>query len=183
MMKKLTVYIAPILLLLASHAALAQHSGHSMGGGMGTGSYDHDNSAMKDMQRMMAVQASDDQKSQFRTWTHSTETLKQELQELERATPDTASYAKTLASVKMRVEETKNGKEQLERSLSPAQQGGLKKNVQKVNKANDQLILAVGDAIRGLEQSHSKAPKLGKAVQAATKLSAEQKKLGEEMGI
>lgn len=177
-MRKLTAYMVAILLVLASHAVLAQHSGHGMSGGMGSGSYGHDSSAMKDMQRMMAVQANDEQKAQFRTWIQSTDTLKQELQDLERTT-NSDDYAKKVVALKTRIEETKNGKELLERSLSSAQQVGLKKNIQKVNKANDQLE----QAVRELDQSHGKNPKLAKASQAATKLSAEQKKLGAEMGI
>jgi DNA repair exonuclease SbcCD ATPase subunit len=177
-MKKLAAYMASILLVLASQAVLAQHSGHGMSGGMGSGSYGHDSSAMKDMQRMMAVQANDEQKAQFRTWTQSTDALRQDLQDLERIT-HSDDYAKKIAALKTRIEETKNGKELLERSLSSAQQAGLKKNMQKVNKANDQLE----QAVRELDQSHGRTPKLTKALQAATKLSAEQKKLGAEMGI
>ena len=183
-MRKLTTYLAPILLLFASQIVVAQHSGHGMGGGMGAGGNSHDNSAMKDMQRMIAVQASDEQKVQFRSWTQSTEALKQEMQDLERAN-GSEDYANKIAVLKAKVDESKNGKEQFERSLSSTQHAGLKKHIQHVNKANDQLIKAVSDALHEFDRSQGtkKALKLGKAVQAANKLFAEQKKLGTEMSI
>lgn len=183
-MRKLSVYLASILLIFTSHAALAQHSGHGMGGSMGNGSYGHDSSAMKDMQRMIALQANDEQKAQFRSWTQTTETLRQELQGLDHVV-DSEGYANKIASIKVHLADAKSGKERLERSLTSAQQTGLKKNIQKVSKASDQLSQAIADAIRELEQSDGKkkAPKIGKAVQAANRLSAEQKNLGTEMSI
>jgi hypothetical protein len=183
-MHKLTTLIAVFLLLTASQTMLAQHSGHGMGG-MGSGSSSHDMSAMKDMQKMMAVQASDEQKSQFHSWNQSTEAVKQQLAELRRAVA-TGDYSSQLDGLKAAVEKNNGGHHEFASSLTQAQQEGLKKPLQKLGKTNDEVGEAVTVAIRELGQANTgakRADKLTKVEKAVDKLLREQKGIASEMGI
>ena len=183
-MRKLTTLIAGLLLLAASQTMLAQHSGHSMGG-MGSGSSGHDMGAMKDMQKMMAVQATDEQKSQFQSWNQGTAGLKGQLEELRRAVA-TGNYSSQLDSFKAAVEKNSNSHHEFAGSLTPGQQAGLKKPLQKLGKANDELAQALTTATRELSQAESnakRAAKLGKVEKAVDKLLRKQKGIASEMGI
>lgn len=183
-MHKLTTVLAVLLLFTASQTMLAQHSGHGMGG-MGSGSYDHDTTSMKDMQKMMAVQATDEQKSQFQSWNQSTAVLKGQLEELRRAVA-IGNYSSQLDSFKAAVEKNSNGHQEFAGSLTPTQQAGLKKPLQRLGKTSDGLAQALATATRELSQadtSEKRAAKLVKVEKAVDKLLREQKDIASEMGI
>jgi hypothetical protein len=69
-MRRLATWTAALLLFATPQLAVAQHGGRNPGGtsagGVSGGSYPHDtDSAMKDFQNAVAVQATEEQRSQF----------------------------------------------------------------------------------------------------------------------
>jgi hypothetical protein len=183
-MRKLTTYMGTLLLLVASQTLLAQHSGHSMGG-MSSGSYGHDTSAMKDMQQMMAVQATGEQTIQFHSWSQSTDLVKQRLEELRRAV-ETSNYSSQLDAFKAAVEKGSIGHQEFVSGLSQAQQAGLKKPLKRLGKRNDELTKAVATAVQELGLANSgrnRAAKLVKVQKAVDKLLRDQKGIATEMSI
>jgi vacuolar-type H+-ATPase subunit I/STV1 len=154
-------------------------------GGMGSGSSGHPNTTMNDMQKMMAVQATDEQKSQFQSWNQNTAALKQQLEELRRAAA-TGDYSSQLDSFKAAVEKNNSGHHEFAGSLTQAQQAGLKKPLQKLGKTNDELAQALATATREISQADSnakRAAKLTKVEKAVDTLLREQKEIASEMGI
>jgi len=184
-MRKFTTLMAGFLLLIASQAMLAQHSGHDMGSMSGMGSMNHDDSAMKQMQKAVAVQATAEQRSQFDSWSQHTGAVVQQLQELRQAVT-TSNYMSQLDAFKAAVEKSNSGQQEFLSSLTATQRTGLKKPIQNIGKANEEVGNATTITIRELGKVSSgakRAAKLEKVEKALKKLLADQKAIAVEMGI
>jgi hypothetical protein len=111
--------------------------------------------------------------------------MKLRLQELRPAVA-TNDCSSQLTALKAAIEKSNSGYHDFVGSLSKAQQAGLKKQIQKLGKTNDELAKAVASAIRELGLANSGANstvKLTNAEKAVDILLNEQKKIAVEMGI
>lgn len=172
-------------MLIASQAALAQHSGHDMGSMGGMGGMNHDDSAMKQMQKAVAVQATAEQRSQFDSWSQHTVAVVQQLRELRQAVT-TSDYMSQLDAFKAAVEKSNSEHQEFIRSLTEVQQAGLKKPIQRLGKANEEVVNATTITIREVEKTRSgakRAAKLEKVETALKKLLSDQKAIAVELGI
>lgn len=180
-MRKFTMLTAVLLLSLAQ-ALLAQHSGHDMGGMTGM---NHDDNAMRQMQKMMTMQANDEQRSRFLEWSRSTASVKQRIEELRQAVA-TNNYSEQLGTFRAALETNASGSNDFAGSLTQEQQKELKKRLQKVDKAKSELTAATETAIRDLTQGNgggNSLAQLDKARKAVDKLLHEQQGIAGEMGI
>jgi septation ring formation regulator EzrA len=178
--RKVTTFFGTLFLLAISQMVLAQHTGHNMGG-MGSG---HDMGAMKDMQNTMALQATEAQKFQFNTWSQDTEAVKGQLAEVRRATTADKSSAQ-LEALKAAINKSDNSHHEFLSNLTSEQQAGLKKRLQKLGKASDELNKTVANAAREFGQANStkRTGELVKVEKAVEKLLREQKGIASQMGI
>jgi hypothetical protein len=167
---------------------VAQHGGRGTGGTGGTssGSYPHDtDNDIKDFQKAFAIQAKEEQKHQFQSWNRDTEAVKSQIQEL-RAAVVTNDFSSQLNALKAAHEKSDSGYHDFVRNLTEAQHKGLKKTLQRIGKANDDLAKAVATAIREFGQANSgteRAAKLARAQAAVENLLNEQKRIAVEMSI
>ncbi len=132
-MRRLATWMAALLLLATSQPAIAQRGGRNPGGVSGA-SYPHEtDSDLKDIQNAVAVQATEEQRSQFLSWSRNTEAVKLRLQELRPAIAanDFSSQLNALNAV---IEKSNHGYHDFVGSLSEAQRAGLKKQIQKLKK-------------------------------------------------
>jgi hypothetical protein len=184
-MGKLITWMAALLMLATPQLAAAQRGGQRTGG-MSGGSYPRDtDNDIKDIQKMVAVQATEEQRSQFQSWTRNTEAVKLRLQELRPAVA-TKDYSSQLNALKAAMEKSSSGYHDFVSSLTQAQHAGLKKPIQKLGKTNDESAKTVATAIRELGPSNSSTKttaKLAKAEAAIENLLIEQKTIADEMGI
>lgn len=187
-MNKLYIFIIGLVLLVATQPLLAQHSGHNMGG-MGSGSSVNTDRAMKDMQRMMAVQASEEQSTQLQSWIQSTAAMGKQLEDLRQALasnpPGESSSARD--ALKAALNANKAFHEEFVKNLSAPQRSELKKPVQKLDKANTSLVTALAELSSGVSGNKSDTKQLGntlrKTKKAVEALQREQQRLASEMGV
>jgi hypothetical protein len=109
-MRNLTSWMAAILLFVAPQITVAQHRGT---GGTSvpknSGSYPQEpDSAIKDFQRAFALQATEEQKSQFRSWKENTEAVKNRLQKL-RADVAPNDFSSQLNGLQAAIEKSSSG--------------------------------------------------------------------------
>ena len=187
-MNKLYTLIMGLVLLVATQSLLAQHSGHNMGG-MGSGSSVDNDRAMKDMQRMMAMQASDEQATQLRSWIQSTASLGKQLQDLRQAVTSNApgESSSALEALKAALNANKTIHEEFVKNLSAPQRSELKNPVQKLDKTYTSLIRVVEELSSNVSGTKSETKKLGNTLQKTKKaveaLQREQQRLASEMGV
>ena len=187
-MLRLKSWIVVTLLLVTPHIAFAQHGSRGSGGANGTnaGSYPRDtDSDIKDIQKMFALRATEEQKAQFQSWSQSTETMKRRLQELS-AVAATNDVSSQLSALREAFEKSNGGYHDFVNGLTEAQHSGLKKVLQKLGKANDASAKALGIAIRECEHAGSdakRAAKLANALNAIENLLNEQNRTAVEMSI
>ena len=187
-MNKLYIFIMGLVLLNAAQPLLAQHSGHNMGG-MGSGSSVDNDRAMKDMQRMMAMQASEEQATQLRSWAQSTDALGKQLGNLQQAAtlnpPRESSSA--LEAFKVALTANRAIHEEFVKNLSAPQRSELKNPVQKLDKTYTSLIRVVAELSASATDTKSDTKKLGNTLQKTKKaveaIQREQQRLASEMGV
>lgn len=185
-MKKLYIFMLGIALLIATQPLLAQHSGHGMGG-MGSGSSGHTDTTMSDMQKMMAVQATEEQSAHLRSWIQSTAILSKQLDGLRGlvASNGSSEFTNALDALKTALEANAAVHDEFVKNLSGPQRSGLKKPVQKLDKANTTLVKTSAE-LSG-PSGHAKNAKhladtLQKTKKAIDELQREQQRLVSEMG-
>jgi len=134
---------------------------------------------------MFALQATEEQKSQFQSWKENTEAVKNRLQKL-RAAVVTDDFSSQFNGLQAAIEKNSSGYHDFVSSLTEAQQKGLKKPIQKLRKANEKLAKAAATALHELGQDNSgarRSTKLETAETAAEDLLNEQKRIATEMSI
>lgn len=185
-MKKLYIFMVGMALVISTQPLLAQHSGHGMGG-MGTGSSGHIDTTMSDMQKMMAVQATEEQSVHLRSWLQSTATLSKQLDELRglAASNGSGEFSNALNAFKTALEANVAVHDEFVNNLSGPQRSGLKKPVQKLDKAKVTLVKTSAE-LSGTA-GHAKNAKqladvLQKTKKAIDELQREQQRLVSEMG-
>ncbi len=184
-MRNITSWMVAILMFVAPQIAVAQHGGHGAGGLNGKSYPQDSDSALKDFQNTVAVEATGEQRSQFLSWSQNTEAVKLRLQEL-RPVVATSDLSSQLSALKAAIEKSNTGYHDFIGSLTKAQHEGLKKQIQRLGKTNDELAKAGATAIRelGLANSGAKrSAKLAKVTTAIDNLLSAQKAIAVEMGI
>lgn len=185
-MKKIYILMVGIALSVASQSLLAQHSGHSMGG-MGTGSSGANDSAMRDMQRSMAVQATEEQSMHLRSWIQSTLALSKQVDQLRGlvAGKNTSELSSALSALKTGLGESAASHDEFLKSLSAPQRSGLKKPVRKLEKINGALVASSAALLGTAGQSQNVkqlAATLQKTKKSIEELQQQQQQLANEMG-
>jgi hypothetical protein len=186
-MRNFTSWIAGILLFVAPQIAVAQHRGTGgTSGSKNSGSPPQEtDSAIKDLQRTFALQATEEQKSQFQSWKENTEAVKNCLQKL-RATVVPDDFSSQLNGLQAAIEKSSSGYHDFVSSFTEAQHAGLKKPIEKLRKANDKLAKAAATALHELEKASSDAKRsaqLENAETAVENLLNEQKRIAAEMSF
>jgi hypothetical protein len=178
--------MAAILLLATPQLAVAQHSGRNTGG-MGGGNYprDTDSGDLKDIQKAFAVQATEEQRTQFQSWRHNTEAVKLRLQELRPAIAAN-DFSSQINALNAAIEKNNSGYHDFVTGLTDAQHGGLKKQIQNLGKTNDALAKAVASAVHELGSANRSAKltdKLTTIEKAIENLLNDQKKIADDMSM
>jgi len=140
---------------------------------------------MKDFQNAVAVQATEDQRSLFLSWSRDTEAVKPRLQEL-RPVVATNDFSGQLRALQAGMEKSNRGYHDFVGSLTKAQHAGLKKQIQKLGETNDELAKAGATAMHEFRPGSSSAKrtaKLANVEAAIDNLRSAQKGLASEMGI
>jgi hypothetical protein len=187
-MRRLASWMATLLLLVTSQLAVAQRGGHNAGGagGMRGGSYPRDtDNDLKDIQKVVALQATEEQKSKFQSWRQETEAMKLRLQEL-RSAVATNDLSRQLDTLNAAMEKSNSGYSDFIGSLSEVQRAGLKKQIQQLSKSNNELAKTTSTAIRELGSANNGAKhpaKLGNVETAIENLLNAQKRIAAEMSI
>ena len=176
-----------LIVSLCSVTLFAQHGGHggaSTGGGGGAPKEGGDPTAMADFARVLAVQASDDQKDQFQALAADTKTAHdgaiQLQQQAAAATPNAPEQATKLPAL---VDKAKAETRDFVKDFTKPQKNGLKPQLQKLSKADAELE----HAVKALEAASGNRDQLASAADRLEKALAEfrsaQAALGDEMGI
>jgi hypothetical protein len=179
------------VLLLFALAVLGQHGGRHgstpTGGATTTPSEDQDVATFK---HAIAVQASEDQIRQFRLMIKSTEAARQQahdLQHLDMNASSVEDLTGKAARLQDSVEEAQSENQTFRRSLSDAQEAGLKNLTKKVTKSAAAVSKNAKAISRRLEQGTVDSGRLisaaGSLEKALAALQSDQVNLGKEMGI
>jgi hypothetical protein len=189
-MRNFTNWMVAILLFVAPQIVVAQHRGTGGTGGTSgsknIGSYPQEtDSDIKDFQKTFALQATEEQKSQFQSWKENTEAVKNRLQKF-RAAVAPNDFSSQINGLQAAIEKSSSGYHDFVGSLTDAQHAGLKEPLQKLRKANDKLAKAAATALHKLEQANGgarRSAELENAETAVENLLNEQKRIAVEMSI
>jgi hypothetical protein len=186
-MLNFTSWMAAVLLFVAPQIAVAQHRGTGgTSGSKSAGNYPQEtDSAIKDLQKTFALQATEEQKSQYQSWKVNTEAVKDCLQKL-RTAVGTNDFSSQFKGLQAAIEKSSSGYHDFVSGLSKAQRKELKKPIQKLRKANDKLAKAVATALHELGKMDSggkRSSELENAESAVGNLLDEQKRIAAEMSI
>ena len=186
-----SVSILAMLFVLWPSAVMAQHTGRrgsSTGASGGTAS--PEGADVETFKRAIAVQATAEQVTQFRAMAKSTETARQQARDLGRQTEDSGDSVQLThkaTSLQNSVDQVENDYQAFRRSLSDAQEAGLKEFTKKLNKAHAAVTKAAKVMSQQLDQvpvNAAKLPGAGESLEKAlAAFQADQVKLGNEMGI
>jgi hypothetical protein len=184
------------VLLYQSGTALAQHGGGGRGmgnvGGPGIGDRPSGVSPkddLKDFHRLMALQASTEQKAMFARIAEDTQTTTERLkalQELLPRTPTPAQMSKPAANLQDAIETLHNSNQRFVASFSSAQKSGLKDLSKKLLKADSDLgkqgqeLVHIAEAAGAADNFTNSAAILDKVLDA---LRSDQLALATEMSI
>jgi hypothetical protein len=142
---------------------------------------------MSDMQKMMAVQATEEQSAHLQSWIQSTAALSKQLDEVRGlvASKNSSEFSSALVALKNAIEANAAVHDEFVKNLSGPQRSGLKKPVQKLDKANIALVKTSAE-LSGTS-GHAKDAKhladtLQKTKKAIDEFQREQKRLASEMG-
>ncbi len=147
-MRRLATWVT-LLLFATAQLAVAQRGGRNAGGTSGGSSAHETDTAVQDFQNAIAVQATEEQRSQFLSWSQDTEAVKLRLQELRLAVA-TNDFSGQLSALQAAIEKSNRGYHDFVASLTKAQHAELKQQIQKLGKTNDELAKTGATAIREL---------------------------------
>jgi hypothetical protein len=190
---KIPAALVLLVLLSFPHSLIAQQRGGRRGGGGvpgGPPSGGTDPNSMKDFNRAIAVQATDNQRADFTSWVKSAESARKRTTEMAREI-ENANGANGLSSqisaLRDSVDETENAQDHFLRSFSNGQKSGLKEFTKKLEKADSAVLKGLKkldeDSRRPKINSKQIASSAEKLEEALTSFQSEQHRLGEEMGI
>jgi hypothetical protein len=182
------------VLLLSVSTVLAQHGGHSGGGGRhgspGAASGDTSDAGLADFNRALAVQATSDQASHFPGLTKNTETarnLAKELSGMSGKVDSATDFTRKTSALKEAVEEAQGSNQDFVKSFTRAQKAGLKELTKQLEKADSEVTKQWKDLEKQL--GGAKAVTQGMAgttdslEKALEEFQSQQIELGKEMGI
>ncbi len=185
--KKPYVVIAAAVLFVAAYPVLAQHQHGGGPSGVGGAVPDY-SSAMGEFQRAIAAQATAEQAAQWRTWTQKTATLNQELEDIRHMSESRKSDALSddIDTFKAALVTDNLVRQEFLDSLSRTQRSELRKQVRRLNRANNSMAEAFSDITKSFGRSQN-TKLLTKGLQRTKKALAierdEQQRLAREMGV
>ncbi|MCU1286100.1 MAG: hypothetical protein JWO13_2450 [Acidobacteriales bacterium] len=181
-MKKSAALVVVVLLVLSFNVFAQRGGGGRRGGGGGGGarpSGGTDPNSMKDFNRAIALQATDEQRADFMSLVKSTDAARKMSADLAGAAANTPDRHQ-ITDLKNTIDVTQDTQYHLLRSFSEVQKDGLKDFTKKLGKTNSAMLKALSAVEKNNKAIASSAEKL---VQALSNLQTEQNKLGEEIGI
>jgi len=188
--KRLSVVVCAIVLLMSPYTLLAQRGGRGSGAGRPpTGaSSPAPNSDMNDFNRAIAVQATPEQVAQFHELTKSTEAARKEAQSLIQPAEDANRPGSSrYADLSDAVDEAQSENQRFVRSFSAPQQSGLKPLTKKLSKSDSDVSKQSKALTQELGRSKIDSKKIANVVEeldkALTGFQAGQLDIGKEMGI
>ena len=186
-MNKLNILISGAVLVIATLPTLAQHQ-HGGGSPSGGGGYAVGYSpAASSFEKAIALQATETQSAHIRSWVRNSSALTQRLEEIRHSsTPDNArGISDELETLRAALVTDNLDRQQFLASLSKAQRSGLKKPVERLDKANRALAKALSDLTSSGQSPDAKL--LDKGLDEATRAILlemhEQQELAGEMGV
>jgi hypothetical protein len=181
-----------MLCLLVVLAALAQHTGrHGASTNTGTGTTTPaEDPDMATFKHAIAVQASEEQVEQFRVMIKSTQTARQQAQDIQNlgsSTTDSVVLTQKATGLQDSVEEVQSQNHAFRRSLSDSQEAGLKSLTKKLTKSDAAVSKDARIISQQLDQGTLNPQRLVKAAgnleKALAVFQSDQLNLGKEMGI
>ncbi len=186
-MKRLHVLlIAGAVLVMSPQWVLAQHQ-HG-GGAAGGGAIPSSNPTFSDFQKAIALQATEAQSAQVRSWMQSTAGLSTRLDHFSHTSEsgESSVFSNELEALKEAFEVNNMARSEFLAGLSGTQRSALKKHLKKLEESSRALAGAFADATRASGESPNGKP-FSKGLQRAIKAIAieqhEQQKLVDEMGV
>jgi len=186
------VSVIAMLFLLFPLAVLAQHSGRrgtSTATSSGTTAQPEDPNVAT-LKHAVAVQATEEQSAQFRLMIKSTETARQQahdFQQLGTNASDSESLTRKAAALQNSVEDAQSENRTFRRSLSDAQEAGLKNLTRKLTKSDATVSKGAKALSQQLERTPPNSARLASAAANLEKelaaFQSDQLSLGKEMGI
>ncbi len=194
---RFALLIAGIVLCLLPCTLLAQHGGGHGGRGAPAGGGAQNPVSQPDpnldkLHHVIAVQAIGDQPARFQSLTKSTEIAKQQAEALQQqaTNPDSsADYSTQSTALASAIDDAQENKGDFLRSFSDSQKAGLKKLVQKLEKADSDVTKERKALDQQLKRTKAEgnakriADAAAKLAQALAKFHTEQLAIGEEMGL
>ena len=185
-MRRTKFFLTAILLAGASSLALAQHGGHTGGGGFGHAGHDP---SMEDLQRKMKIQATNEQRTQLRTCLELSERLRMLAADMkEPANLSESERAKVREQWSELLRQAMQSDHQafLE-SLNADQQAALKGRLRKMDKTWSELSSRFETLDRDLAEAAPDAKRLSDHTKELEKnlkkWQKQHRQLGSEMGI
>ena len=184
--------VIAVLFLLFPLAVLGQHGGRrgaSTGASSGTAAQPEDPSVAT-LKHAVAVQAAEEQIAQFRLMIKSTETARQQAHDLQQLASNASNSERLFnkaTGLQDSVEEAQSENRAFRRSLSDAQEAGLKNLTKKLTKSDSAVSKAAKSFSQQLEQRTLNSRRLAGAAANLEKelavFQSDQLNLGTEMGI
>ena len=186
-MNDLKILISGAVLLLAAAPVVAQHQ-HGGGAPAGGGGFAVGYSpAASDFQKAIALQATESQSTQIRSWVQNTSVLTQHLEEIRNASiavnaRDLSGEREALVAA---LATDKLDRQQFLASLSKPQRSGLKRIVGRLDKVDRALAKALSDLTNSGQSQNAKlfVKELEEAKRAVSLEKHSQQELADEMGV
>ncbi len=186
-MNKPYALIAGAVLIIAAYPMLAQHQ-HGGGPSGSGGPVPGYGGAMNDFQRAIAVQASNEQSAQLRSWTQRTATMNRELEDIRQGSESRRSgdVSDEIDMFKTALVTDNLDRHEFLVSLSGAQHSGLRKPVRGLDRINNAMAKALSAITESSGQTQN-TKLLFKGLERAKKAieaeQYEQQKFVREMGV
>lgn len=186
-MNKPYALIAGAVLIIAAYPMLAQHQ-HGGGPSGSGGPVPGYGGAMNDLQRAIAVQASNEQSAQLRSWTQRTATMNRELEDIRQGSESRRSgdVSDEIDMFKTALVTDNLDRHEFLESLSGAQHSGLRKPVRGLDRINNAMAKALFAITESSGQTQN-TKLLFKGLERAKKVieaeQYEQQKFVREMGV
>jgi hypothetical protein len=192
LVKTTVVLIGAIVLLAFPFNALAQRGGGhggGRGGARGGSASGGGSSDGNDFSRAVAVQGSDYQASLFHTLVANTQAARKLAHDLQQqaAQHNAADYSSPSAALQAALEKTRSGSDDLLKTFTAPQQSGLKKLIQKLEKANVAVVKQWTVVSRFSERKQIDSERISATAErlekALAEFEAQQSALAAEMGF
>lgn len=188
-MKRMIELLTTLLLFAMAPFALAQHAGHggmSSGGGFGNTGHDQ---AMRDYQRMIKMQANDEQRSAYQNCLGSAERASSAMKKMNAFSPqvDSDSYRGQREQMKAALADMAAAHDNFARGLSQFQGNELRNSLKKLQQLQQEAtsrFQSIDQELSGPKPNAKRVEKDSEKIKKALdKWRAEHQRIGRELGI